>query len=214
MSSAEGCGAATRPVLRDPFAAGRLPPELRWHCEPSRWAIDTSDRVLRVEPDAPTDFWQRTHYGFQVDNGHFLHREVAGDFVLAARVRFRPVHQYDQAGVMVRVSPSCWIKSSVEFEPHEPGRLGAVVTNFGYSDWSTQEFPRGPGELWLRVRREADDYIVDASRDGRRWAQIRMAHLHEGGGAPVACGVYACSPKGAGFAAEFGDFTLDAGRVG
>jgi uncharacterized protein len=201
------------PILRRPFSKPALPPDLRWHCEPARWSLDPARDLLRVEPDAATDFWQRTHYGFRVDNGHFLHADVGGDFVLAARVRFRPVHQYDQAGVMVRVSPSCWLKASVEFEPDAPSRLGAVVTNFAYSDWSTQEFPPGPGEVWLRARREADDYIVDASRDGARWTQIRMAHLHEGRGAPASCGVYACSPKGAGFAAEFTGLTVERGRV-
>ena len=201
------------PILRDPFAAASLPPSLRWHCEPGRWSLHPADRLLRVEPDAATDFWQRTHYGFAVDNGHFLHQVVAGDFVLIARADFRPVHQYDQAGVMVRVSASCWLKASVEYEPDGPARLGAVVTNFGYSDWSTQDFPAGNGRVWLRVRREADDYLVDASRDGRAWTQIRVAHLHEGRGLPVACGVYACSPKGAGFVADFSDFTLDRGRL-
>jgi hypothetical protein len=167
-----------------------------------------------VEPEAATDFWQRTHYGFEADNGHFLFTEVGGDFILTAHARFRPVHQYDQAGVMVRVSPSCWLKASVEHEPAGPSRLGAVVTNYAYSDWSTQGFASGPGEVWLRVRREGDDYLIDASPDGATWEQIRLAHLHEGRGPAVACGVYACSPKGAGFVAEFTDLTINAGRLG
>lgn len=200
--------------LRGPFHSPNLPPDLRWLNEPPRWRVDPAAGLLRVEPAAATDFWQRTHYGFRADSGHFLCRDVAGDFVLTALVRFKPAHQYDQAGVMVRVSESCWLKSSVECEPHGPARLGAVVTNFGYSDWSTQDVAPGPGELWLRLRREADDYVVDASGDGRSWAQIRMAHLHEGRGLAVACGVYACSPKAAGFVAEFTHFSIDAGRVG
>ena len=201
------------PILRRPFSHAALPSALRWHCEPARWSLDPARQSLRIEPDAATDFWQRTHYGFEVDNGHFLHADVAGDFVLAVHTLFRPVHQYDQSGIMVRMSPSCWLKASVEFEPHEPGRLGAVVTNFGYSDWSTQEFPPGAGEVWLRARREGDDFIVDAASDGATWTQIRMAHLHEVRGAPVSCGVYACSPRGAGFVAEFTDLTVERGRI-
>jgi regulation of enolase protein 1 (concanavalin A-like superfamily) len=88
-----------------------------------------------------------------------------------------------------------------------------VVTNAGYSDWSTQPFPQGPGALWLRVCREADDYMVEASNDGLEWQQLRLAHLHEGRGLPVLCGVYACSPKGAGFRTEFGQIAIDAGRL-
>jgi regulation of enolase protein 1 (concanavalin A-like superfamily) len=184
--------------------------QLSWHCEPARWS--TPGEVLRIEPEAQTDFWQRTHYGFQADNGHFLFAHVTGDVVVTTHVRFEARHQYDQAGLMLRHSPSCWLKTSVEHEPGARGRLGAVVTNHGYSDWSTQPF--SGDEVWLRVRREGADYIVDASEDGRAWEQIRMAHLAEDDGKlGVACGVYACSPKAAGFAAEFSMLEVTAGRV-
>jgi regulation of enolase protein 1 (concanavalin A-like superfamily) len=199
--------------LDEPFTGPGLHPLLRWHCEPSRWSVEAPRRCLRIEPDSGTDFWHRTHYGFQADNGHLLFIQVAGDFVLSTNVRFHPAHQYDQAGLMVRLSPSCWLKASVEHEPIGPSRLGAVVTNHGYSDWSTQGVASGPGEVWLRVRREGDDYLIDASPDGRRWEQIRVTHLHEGRGRAVLCGLYACSPRGPGFVAEFGHLTIDRGRL-
>jgi regulation of enolase protein 1 (concanavalin A-like superfamily) len=203
-----------QPYLHESFTGPALPPQLRWHCEPARWSLHPEGRFLRIEPDTATDFWQRTHYGFQADNGHFLYTPLDGDFVLTAQVQFRPVHQYDQAGLLVRLSPSCWLKTSVEHEPAGPTRLGAVVTNFGYSDWSTQRFASGPGSVWLRVRREGDDYLIDAAPDGRDWEQIRLAHLHEARGMPVACGLYACSPKGQGFVAEFRSLAIDRGRLG
>ena len=70
---------------------------------------------LTIITDPETDFWQQTHYGFRADNGHFLYLKVAGDFSVTTRVRFHPAHLYDQAGLMVRVGPSCWIKTSVEY---------------------------------------------------------------------------------------------------
>jgi uncharacterized protein len=197
--------------LDEPFTGMGLHPQLRWHCEPARWSIESPRHCLRIEPNSGTDFWQRTHYGFEADNGHLLFTPVAGDFVLTTKVRFHPVHQYDQAGLMVRVSPSCWLKTSVEYEPVGPSRLGAVVTNYAYSDWSTQGFASGPGEVWLRARREGDDYLIDASADGSRWEQLRISHLHEGRGQPVLCGLYACSPRGPGFMAEFDHLTIDSG---
>lgn len=200
----------TQPLVHETFAGPGLHPDLQWQNEPARWSIRNAAPGLRVEPAAGTDFWCRTHYGFEADNGHFLFAERAGDFVLTTRVRFRPVHQYDQAGLMVRISPGCWLKTSVEHEPVGPARLGAVVTNHGYSDWSLQSFPARAREVWLRVRREGTDYLVDASRDGRVWAPIRVAHLHEDhDGAPVLAGLYACSPKGGGFVAEFSFLTLE-----
>ena len=199
--------------LRENFDKAELDSRLRWHCEPSHWMIDREKRVLTVEPDAPTDFWQRTHNGLAADSGHFLGMDLAGDFVMTAQVSFDPVHRYDQAGLMVRVSRECWLKTSVEFEADGHNALGAVVTNSGYSDWSTQPYAPGAGEIWLRVRREGDDYGVDCSEDGRLWRQIRIAHLHQMPGHTVTCGLYACSPKGAGFIAEFSRLTVTAGRL-
>jgi regulation of enolase protein 1 (concanavalin A-like superfamily) len=201
------------PPFRERFDRPALNPALRWHCEPARWGVDPARPCLWIEPDAGTDFWQRTHYGFEADNGHFLFATAAGDFALETKVTLRPVHQYDQAGLMVRVSPSCWLKTSVEYEPEGPGLLGAVVTNAGYSDWSTQEVPRGLEDVWFRVRMEAGDCLVDASLDGRDWRQIRMARLLERrGDLTVDCGPYACSPKGAGFRAEFHFLDFTPGR--
>jgi regulation of enolase protein 1 (concanavalin A-like superfamily) len=164
--------------IHESFARPTLHPALRWHREPPRWTVRLAERCLRVEPAAATDFWQKTHDGLEADNGHFLFAEVTGDFVLSTRVRFQPVHQYDQAGLMVRVSAACWLKTSVEYELTGASRLGAVVTNHGYSDWSTQSVP---------------------AEDRPR--------------AAVGAGLYACSPKGAGFVAEFTYLNIDHGRL-
>jgi regulation of enolase protein 1 (concanavalin A-like superfamily) len=201
----------TDPALHELFDRPTLSPRLRWFCEPARWSLDPLRRCLLIEPDAGTDFWRRTHYGFEADNGHFLYAAVAGDFVLWTHVRFHPRHQYDQAGLMVRLSPSCWLKTSVEHEPDGPGRLGAVVTNFGYSDWSSQDFAADRQEVWLRVRREGGSYFVEAADDGHNWKQIRLTHLHEDRDDAIQAGLYACSPRGAGYAAEFSFLHLEPG---
>lgn len=178
-----------------------------WLSPPPVWSVEAGGAKLRLQTAAQTDFWQRTHYGFRADNGHFLHCPVEGGFALTARVSYQPLHQYDQAGLMVRFSEDCWLKTSVECEPEGEARLGAVVTNHGYSDWSTQPFAAGPASLWLRIEREGGDFRVDWSRDGESWTQLRLAHLH--GASPVAlAGVYACSPKAAGFSAVFDAVTL------
>ena len=157
-------------MLDERFVNPTLDPRLSWRCEPARWQLQPGR--LRVEPDAETDFWQRTHYGFQVDNGHFLFAEVAGPFRLATQVRFEPAHQYDQAGLMVRLSADCWLKTSVEHEPGPINRLGVVVTNAGYSDWSTQDVPGELREIWLRLERTGRGLpgrVVD------RWVELVTA---------------------------------------
>ncbi len=200
--------------LDEAFSAGSISRRLRWHCEPAHWRVSSDSNSLQVRTDPGTDFWQRTHYGFEADNGHFLSLEAIGDFVLTTRVSSKPVHQYDQAGLMVRVSPACWLKTSVEFEPEGFNRLGAVVTNGQFSDWSTQPLSKDVQTVWFRIRAEGNDCIVETSLEGRHWEQIRMAHLQERASTKsVSCGLYACSPKAAGYEAEFSFLSFVPGRL-
>jgi uncharacterized protein len=194
--------------LETTFDRGPLDPRLRWLNEPARWAAGADG--LTVATAAGTDFWQGTHYGFRVDNGHALLADAGGDFVLETEVRGEPLHQYDQAGLMVRLSEQDWLKASVEFEPGEPSRLGCVVTNHGWSDWSTQDIDPGAGRrVAFRVARRGADYLVEAAlRPDGAWSQIRLARLQADKGEGIAAGLYACSPKQAGFTATFRSLRL------
>ena len=189
-------------LIEDFDATDSLDHRLQWLNPPPTW--DIHDSALVLHTGAKTDFWQRTHYGFQEDSGHFLFAHTAVDFECTTEVRFRAVHQYDQAGLMVRVSPHCWLKTSVEYEPDGPSRLGAVVTNGGYSDWSTQSIDRQVNRMWFRVVRSGPEYTVYTKAEGDPWAQIRMARLlDDEAGRLVSVGLYACSPVAAGYVAAF-----------
>lgn len=182
------------------FIQPSLSPVLKWHCEPSNWNIKNNQ--LEIETDPETDFWQKTHYGFQVDNGHFLFTEISADFILETHVKCNFKHQYDQAGLMIRISEECWVKASVEFEPDEPNKLGAVVTNHGYSDWSTQDVPDSFTDFKLRLTREGSTYKVQYYQaTSEEWIQIRMFHLFDN--PVVKAGIYCCSPKAESFTVKF-----------
>lgn len=196
-----------RPWLEEAFSEGEFDPRLVWFEPPPRF--ETGPGGLCLATAAETDFWQGTHYGFRVDNGHALLAEVAGSFVLETRVRTAPVHQYDQAGLMVRVSSACWLKTSVEFEPGEPSRLGAVITNRGWSDWSTRDLePEQGQDVVFRITRRGGDVLVEAAPADERLSQIRLGRLHDTGTGPILAGLYACSPKAAGFEARFERLTI------
>ncbi|MFO1048633.1 MAG: DUF1349 domain-containing protein [Geminicoccaceae bacterium] len=196
------------PWLDESFTGDGIDPRLAWHCAPPEWR--TGPDGLRFATVAATDFWQGTHYGFRVDNGHALLAEVAGDFLLQSRVRTAPVHQYDQAGLMVRLSAECWLKTSVEHEPGEPSRLGAVITNHGWSDWSTQDLQADlAGDMQFRVTRRGADYLVEAAVGGGPWSQIRLGRMQADQGGPVRAGIYACSPKAAGLEVRFARLTIE-----
>ena len=182
------------------FNKNNLNPDLSWHDEPSNWELKNNQ--LQIFTDASTDFWQRTHYGFQADNGHFLYREVSGDFILETEVECDFKHQYDQAGLMVRVSDQCRVKTSVEFEASEPNKLGVVVTNKGFSDWSTQDVEDSFIIFKLRIIRKGSDYkVAYFNTTSKNWIQLRMFHLFDE--PRVKVGIYACSPKQKLFSAKF-----------
>lgn len=189
-------------LLDESFSGNQFDSRLRWHSQPNSMRLGAAG--LTLETAAGSDFWQRTHYGFQVDSGHALLMPVAGDFQIETEVTFAPVHQYDQAGLLVRVSERCWLKTSIEFEGSEPSRLGSVVTNDGWSDWATQDIDETTRRAVYRVTRRLSDYLVEYQSTPGTFTQIRLAHLTEDNGLnPVFAGLYACSPKGAGFRADF-----------
>ncbi len=195
--------------MEETFDKPDLNPQLSWLNEPEVWSVDTAVRRLVVMPGAGTDFWRKTHYGFEAGNGHFLHARVTSDFVMTVEVFFHPRHQYDQAGLMVRFSDDCWLKTSVEYEPEGPAKLGVVVTAGGFSDWSVQDFPEERNSVELRIRRAGADFLVDYREDAAaEWNMIRMAHLAGVEGKQAQCGLYACSPKAAGFRAEFAGLNI------
>jgi uncharacterized protein len=213
-------------LLYENFRESNIHPDLNWYCQPSSWSIKEKGVGLIIKPDERTDYWQKTHYGFAVDNGHFLYTELKEDIVITTRVKSYPVNQYDQAGLMVRFSKDCWLKTSIEYEPNGMCKLGAVVTNHGYSDWSTQDYKTGPSDIYFRIRRESGDYIVEfleseedtgLSLDGlkkKSWNQLRIARLMDDiEGESFQCGLYACSPQGKGFKAMFDFLSIEKGRV-
>jgi hypothetical protein len=63
--------------LHERFDGAALHPALRWHCEPARWSAGRGR--LSIAPDPSTDSWQRTHYGFEADNGHALLAPLSED---------------------------------------------------------------------------------------------------------------------------------------
>lgn len=220
------------------FIDGDVAP-LAWLNAPVAVPPVAAGGALTLTPDAKSDFWSGTFYGFpdpQPHSGHVAWVAAPGDFVAEVTVATAPLHRYDQAGLFLEVahvaSPpaasrragdgSCWVKCSVEHIPDGPSHVGCVVTNDGFSDWSTSDVASGPGVTAFRMRRLGADVIVEARGPvapgtplPAHWTQLRMAHLHAPGaaGAEVRVGVYAAAPLGAGCTASFTGFTVRAGRL-
>ncbi len=181
--------------------------QMQWTREPTQWSTEGDTLSVTTEPG--TDLWQRTYYHFRNDNAPAL--QLTTDeryFSFVVRTDFSGAHhRFDQCGVAMYLDGDNWLKGSVEYEDGRIQHLGSVVTNHGWSDWATTEIPADVRQMWYRLSRREDDYRIDCSEDGERWRQMRVCHLHEGGGA-VRVGVYACSPEDSSFTARFDHLEL------
>ncbi|UCI07741.1 DUF1349 domain-containing protein [Mesorhizobium sp. B1-1-8] len=163
------------------------------------------DGTLHVRTARETDFWRETFYGFRRDSGHFLHRPVEGDFSAEVTVKGKYEVLYDQAGLMVRLAETHWIKAGIELTDGI-AYFSVVVTN-DTSDWSLVNIPTGPEGARIRLTRHAEAIRVqylDVS-DGR-WRPVRLAYFPVS--KTVDIGMMCCSPQREGFEVTFSDFAV------
>jgi regulation of enolase protein 1 (concanavalin A-like superfamily) len=172
-----------------------------WLNEPPAWREDGS--TLTVKSGPQTDFWRKTHDGGVRHSGHFYGREVTGDFTAEVKVSGAYRDLYDQAGLMVRLDDTVWLKCGIEFL-HGVQQASVVVTH-DWSDWSVTPLANPPA-IWLRVVRHAAAVEVYYSLDGQQYALIRQAYLTE---VPaVTVGMMLCAPVGPGLEVVFEGFRV------
>ena len=114
--------------------------EFFWLNAPPRWSGDA--RALEMETGEKTDFWRDTFYGFTRESGHAWLAPVTGDFSLSVRFRGGYETLYDQAGLMVRLDETTWLKCGVEFV--DGVQHASVVVTRDHSDWSVVPLPEAP----------------------------------------------------------------------
>lgn len=175
----------------------------RWLNEPAKWSLASGTLVLTT--DAATDFWRETHYGFRRDNGHFLGVATADAFTAEVRVRADYRSLYDQAGLMLRLDETRWVKAGVEFSDGHHC-LSVVVTD-GRSDWSVTR-PEGDGaDVRLRLTQRGGALRVQASTDGgATWPLLRLAPFPAA--ARYHVGPMACTPERGGLEVAFSEFRI------
>lgn len=166
-----------------------------WINPPEYSLID--NKTLSFKTKKETDLWMRTHYGFKKSNAHLYLTGSKPHASISATFKFNSNSQYDQFGLVVYVNESYWIKTSVEFEDDTESKLGVVVTNSGFSDWSTQNISSYINQIELCISRSLNDYIVKFRIDSdHSWQQLRICNLQTN--EPVRIGIYGCSPIGDG----------------
>ncbi len=175
-----------------------------WANEPKVWSLAAG--ILDVTTDAETDFWRETHYGFTHDNGHFFGVETGEAFTAELRVRADYQALYDQAGIMVRLDETRWVKAGIELSDGR-AMLSSVLTD-GRSDWATGPYEHDPSDFRMRATVADGVLRLQVSADGRLWPLVRLAPFPEAKSYSV--GPMCCTPTRAGLTVRFSDFRLTA----
>ena len=173
----------------------------QWTHMPKAFTAENVRVEIVTEPH--TDLWQRTYYHFRNDNAPVFQMETEEKFFsFTVKTEYASHHRFDQCGVVMYLDSENWLKASVEYENETFQHLGSVVTNLGYSDWATTVIDASVKAMWYRFSRREDDYCIECSDDGEHFSQIRVCHMHKGGGT-IRFGIYACSPEDSSFTATF-----------
>ena len=128
-------------------------------------------------------------------------------FSFIVKTEFESKRRFDQCGIVMYLDSENWLKGSIEYENEKFQHLGSVVTNNGYSDWSTTEIDASIKSMWYRFSRRKDDYRIECSEDGVIFKQMRICHMWNGNGT-IQFGIYACSPEESSFKAVFTDMEI------
>ena len=179
---------------------------MEWTRAPKEYFV-SEDRVEMItEPF--TDLWQRTYYHFRNDNAPLLQMESDEKyFSFVVKTEFDTKVRYDQSGIVMYLDSENWLKASIEYENGEIQRLGSVVTNHGYSDWSSVDVDASIRSMWFRLSRRDDDFCIENSTDGIHFKQMRICHMFAVKDV-VRFGIYACSAEDSSFKAVFTDMAL------
>ncbi|SEN75785.1 hypothetical protein SAMN05192583_3484 [Sphingomonas gellani] len=168
-----------------------------------RQAIAAGD-LLDVVTNKGTDFWRETFYGFTRDSGHFLGLATGPRFTAQLRIRGDYQQLYDQAGIMVRIDATRWVKAGVELSDGR-AMLSSVLTD-GRSDWATAPYQGNPRDFWMRATVDKGVLRLQVSADGRTWPLVRLCPF------PVAdrylVGPMTCTPEREGLKVRFSDWQL------
>lgn len=179
--------------------------EGRWTTAPADTTEDGA--TLIVTAVEGSDAWRTTSYGFIHDTEHALVTPLPQDTAMEVVFQADFTEQFDQAGLFVVSSPTCWVKAGVEFADSH-AQVGAVVTNPN-SDWSVAPVDEWLGQrVRVRVSRRGDALTIRAGLDGTELRLVRVAPYPAD--ADAAAGPLICAPTRAGLTITFHEWSRGA----
>lgn len=175
-----------------------------WYNDPENVRFEDDAMIIFARNE--TDFWQSIHRGFKKDDGHFFFCRQEGDFFLTLKWSFDKIEKFSQCGVMLRIDERNWFKASLMNEAEGNDVLATSLTIGGHSDWSGFSLNQKINEIWFRLNRVGDDYILSYSLDGAKFIKIKMFYLKSY--EDVKVGAYIASPNEGNFSARLSNLKL------
>ena len=177
-----------------------------WMNEPEN--VRFEDNSMIVYAKSGTDFWQSVHRGFHKDDGHFFFSRQEGDFIITLKWSFEKLNKFSQCGLMLRVDERNWLKVSLMNESFETDTLVSAVTTNGHSDLVEFSLPHKVNDIWFRLQRTDDDYMLFYSLDGVAFKRLRIFYLQSY--EEVKVGAYIANPGDKEFDAELSNIMFGA----
>ena len=116
------------------------------------------------------------------------------------------LEKFSQCGIMLRIDERNWFKASLMNENASQNVMASSLTIAGHSDWAGFNLPQNLHEVWFRLNRVGDDYILSYSLDGIQFIKIRMFYMQSY--EEVKVGAYIASPNCENFSAELSGLKL------
>ncbi len=150
--------------------------------------------VFCIKAPAKTDRFNHLTDNRIVNNAPFYYKEVAGDFVIRAKVSMDYCATYDGVGLMVMLDDTHWITVFQEYIGGDKVIVNSVVTNGGSDDANG---PRVEQEhVWLQIAKKDNVFAIHYSIDGKKYNLIRICTIPFS--SPLKVGLAVIAPTGDG----------------
>ena len=176
--------------------------DFEWLNEPEN--VIFADKEMKIIAKKETDFWQSKHHNFFKDNGHLFFLRTKDDFSICVHWHAVNTHNFNQCGLMLRLDDKNWFKSSMMYQNIKNPEIGSCVTMRGHSDWAGVMLPENPSDIWYKLVRKKDDFMVFYSLDGNKYIRLRQFYM-DTCGTELKVGAYICAPQDNNFEAVLQD---------
>lgn len=162
-----------------------------WYNDPENVRFDDDAMVIYAKNN--TDFWQSAQHGINKDNGHFFFCREKGDFVLSLKWHIHQMERFSQCGMMLRCDERNWVKASLMNEVSGRNVIMSAMTINGHSDCVSFAVEKDISEIWFKLQRHLDDYMLTYSIDGVKFVPLRTFYLKSY--EDVKAGAYMANPS-------------------